>query len=284
MLITKIKQYFSRGGKKKRRGYAGFSSDLHVRGAAAEMGNFKPRRNRLAKLRQQLQAKKKESREDYSRPKSRVRMYLRFAFLLLILSALPLIWSYAGGKKITEGLQAIAIFNVDKIEIIGCSAVAKEKIVEASGIILHQSSLLSLRTSQIEANISAVPWVAKAAVKRRWPAKVEITIEESAPVALLHAPDVAGNQLQYLDANGVAFSVVAPGADIDFPIVTGLAELTDQQLKAKALNEILTFLRKVQGNDPHLPVQSVSEIAYYQIGGNGCVSCRLPISNFFWKW
>jgi cell division protein FtsQ len=281
MLIAKIKNYFSRGGKRKRRGYASFSSDLHVRGAAAEMDNFKPRRNRLTKLRQRLQAKKQESREEYSRPKSKGRMYIRFAFLLLVVIAVPLLWSYGGGKKIIQELQAIAIFKVEKIEIIGCSAVAKEKIVDASGIILHQTSLLSLHTSLIEANISAIPWVSKAAVTRRWPAKIEISIEESAPVALLHAPHVEGNQLQYLDANGIAFSAVSPGADIDFPIVTGLTEITDQQIKDKALSEILTFLRKVQGNDPHLPVQSVSELHITKSGEMVVYLVEYPFPIFF---
>jgi cell division protein FtsQ len=126
-----------------------------------------------------------------------------------------------------------------------------------------------------------MPWVARATVKRSWPAKILIAIEENAPIALLHLPSAEGMQLQYLDANGIAFSSVNPGADIDFPVVTGLTEITDPQLKEKVLAEILTFLRKVQGNDPHLPAHSVSELHATKSGELVVYLVEYPFPIFF---
>lgn len=281
MLLTKLKKSLTGLFRKKKPGYASFSSDLHIRGAAAETSQYKPRFHRLAKIRQRILGKKRDYQEEYSQPVSRKRGYVKFAVLFLMVSALPFAWAYGGGERVRQGLQSITLFKVAKIEITGCTAVSKEKVLAASEIVPHQTSLLTLQGSQIETRIAAVPWVARATVKRSWPAKIQIAIEENAPIALLHSPSVDGTQLQYLDANGSAFSSVNPGADIDFPVVTGLSEIADQQVKDKVLAEILTFLRKVQGNDPHLPAQSVSELHVTKSGELVVYLVEYPFPIFF---
>jgi cell division protein FtsQ len=281
MLFAKLKKYLTTAFRKKKHGYASFSSDLHIRGAAAETSQYKPRLHRLAKIRQRIQGKKKEYREEYSRPATRKMVSIKFAILFLAIIALPLGWVYGGGEKVRQGLQSIALFKVAKIEIAGCTAVSKERVLDASGIIAHQTSLLTLDSSQIEARIAAIPWVARVEVKRNWPAKLQITIEENAPIALLHTPNGEGSQLQYLDGKGNAFSSVQPGGDVDFPVVTGLTEVADQQLKDKALAEILLFLSKLRGNDPHLPVQSVSELHVTKAGEMVVYLVEYPFPIFF---
>ncbi|MFH0785191.1 MAG: FtsQ-type POTRA domain-containing protein [Pseudomonadota bacterium] len=280
MLYIRLKKYFSTLIGKKKRGYASFASDLHIRGAAAETGKH-GRLHFLAKIRKYLQAKKREYQEAYHRPMSRKKIYFKFCLLFLLVMALPLLWIYGGGEKVRQGLQSIVLFRVSKIEIAGCTTVSKEKVLEASGIIVHQTSLLTLKSSQIEARISSVPWVGRAAVKRNWPSNIIIEIEENAPVALLHSPSTEGTQLQYLNASGIAFSSVNPGADLDFPVVTGLAEVIDQQLKEKALAEVLMFLQKVRGNDPHLPAHSVSELHVTKSGEMVVYLVEYPFPIFF---
>lgn len=282
MLLTRLKKFIIRLFRKKKQGYASFASDLHIRGAVAETTGYKPRHHRLEKIKRRIQGKKRELQEGYGQPVSRKKGNVKTFVLFFVILAMPLVWVYGGGtEKVREGLQSIHLFKVGKIEIAGCTAVSKEKILEVSEITPYQSSLLTLRSSEIEARIAKVPWVARATVKRNWPAKILITIEENAPVALLNSPDVGGGQLQYLDANGVVFSAVNPGGEIDFPVVTGLAEITDQQLKEKALSEILIFLRKVQGNDPHLPAQSVSEMHVTPSGELVVYLVEYPFPIFF---
>ena len=180
MLYDRIKKFLASVFRKKKKGYASFSSDLHVRGAATEIGNYKNRLHRITKIRQRIQAKKREYQEEYSRPLLRSKMYVRLGVLLLLVSVLPLVWVYGGGEKILQGLQSIAFFRVARIEITGCTAVSKEKILNVSGIIPQQTNLLTLNSKEIEARIAAVPWVARSVVKRSWPAKVQISIEEIA--------------------------------------------------------------------------------------------------------
>ncbi len=281
MLHARLKRFLASVFGKKKKGYASFANDLRVRGVATEIGHYKNRFHRITKIRQRIQSKKREYQEEYSRPLMRNKMYLRLGVMLLLVSALPIVWVYGGGEKIIQGLQSITFFRVARVEITGCTAVSKEKVLDASGIVLQQTNLLTLNSKEIEDRIAAVPWVARTVVKRSWPAKVQISIEENAPVALLHSPGGEGTQLQYLDDNGMAFSSVNLGADIDFPVVTGLTEITDQQLKEKVLAEILIFLRKVRGNDPHLPAQSVSELHVTKSGEMVVYLVDYPFPIFF---
>ena len=279
--LTVLKKNILRLFRKKKPGYTGFSSDLHIRGAATETGQYKSRLHPFIRFRQRIQSKRREYSEEYGRPVNRSKGYLKYVLLLLVLLSFPLAWLNGGGDKVRQGLQSLAFFKVNTIEIAGCAAVPKEKIVEASGIIVHKTSLLALDTSQLEKHISAVPWVARATVKRSWPAKVEILVVESAPVAILHSPSGSGGQLHYLNGDGIAFSEVRPGADVDFPVVTGLAEIGDQQVKNKALAEVLTFLDKVRSNDPHLPAQSVSELHITKAGEMVVFLVEYPFPIFF---
>jgi cell division protein FtsQ len=281
MPLPNFKKLFDRIFRKKKPGYATFSTDVHVRGAAAETGSHKSHRFHFAKIRQRIQTKKRGYREEYSRPVSRKGQYARFGGALLVILAVPFLWMNGGGEIVRHGLQSFTAFKIDKVEVVGCTTVSKEKIIEASGIVLHQTSLLALDSADIVARLASVPWVAKAEVKKNWLTEVQITIEENAPIALFHDASAEGGQLKYLDNNGVAFSAVSPGAPLDFPVVTGLAEVKDPQVKEKALAEVLIFLRKVRGNDPHLPIQSVSEIHVAKSGDLVVYLVEYPFPIFF---
>ncbi len=242
---------------------------------------MKPRHHRLARLKRLLLAEKSKAHEGYSRPVARKRPIVRVGGTVVFLAVLVLAAVFGGRAKFGEALQSIAWFKVNKIEVTGCTAVAKDKLVEASGIVLYQTSLLTLSSSQIEAKLAAVPWVARVEMTKDWPSRIAITIEENAPFALLHSPGTVGTQLQYVDAKGVPFLGVPLGADVDFPVITGLAEITDPELREKALAEALLFLRKVHGNDPHLPAQSVSELHFTKAGEMVVYLVDYPFPIFF---
>ena len=86
-------------------------------------------------------------------------------------------------------------------------------------------------------------------------------------MALLHSTQPNEPQLQYIDRKGQPFLGVKPGADIDFPVITGLSDIDDPTVREKALAEALVFLKKVNSNNPYLPAQSVSEIHLARDGG-----------------
>jgi cell division protein FtsQ len=280
---TGLKKFLSRLLRRGKHSTTGLRSDLTLRVVPLPggSGQVRSRHPRLVRLKRLFLAKKNKAHEGYSRPVVRKRPIVRAGVMVAILSVLGLAIVFGGKAKLAEALHSIAWFKINKIDVVGCTAVARDKLVEASGIVLYQTSLLALNSSQIEAKIAAVPWVARVEVTKDWPSRIAITIEENAPFALLHSPDTEGMQLQYIDAKGVPFASVPLGADIDFPVITGLAEITDPELREKALAEALLFLRKVHGNDPHLPAQSVSELHFTKAGEMVVYHVDYPFPIFF---
>ena len=208
-------------------------------------------------------------------------MIFKVVGLATLACSLLLFILIGGGRIILNNLALLRFYQVSEIVFSGTDTVSEKKLREASRIILHQTSLISLNCSQVEEWLLSVPWVARAEVKRNWPSTVEISIVENVPVALLHNKKSIGTELQYLNRKGVPFLQVSPGSDIDFPVITGLVEIDEPILRKKALAEVLVFLKKVNGNNPHLPVQSVSEIHLSRDGEMVVYLVEYPFPIFF---
>lgn len=280
---TGLKKLFTRLFRRRKHATSGIKSDLTLRVVPLPggSGQVKPRHHRLARLKRLILAGQSKGHEGYSRPVARKRPIVRVGVTLAFLIVLGLAAVFGGRAKLDEALQFLAWFRINKIDVIGCTAVTRDKLVEASGIVLYRTSLLALNSSRIEAKLAAVPWVARVEVTKDWPSRIVIAIEENAPFALLHSPGTEGMQLQYVDAKGVPFLSVPLGADVDFPVITGLAEIADVELRQKALAEALLFLRKVHSNDPHLPAQSVSELHFTKAGEMVVYLVDYPFPIFF---
>lgn len=88
-------------------------------------------------------------------------------------------------------------------------------------------------------DVEAHPWVRRAAVRRVFPDRVHIDVEEHVPVALLHF-----DRLIYVDAHGEAF-LEADASDLDYPSLTGISpELArlHPDLPGKAVASALSLL------------------------------------------
>lgn len=280
MRLTTLRKAWARLRGKKKAGYASFSSDLNIRGAANESGTSR-RLHRLAKIRQRIQTKKREQSQGYGRPVPKRRALIK----VVALGALPLFvaaaWFFGGGDLLRRQIEGMAFFRVNKIEVSGCNAVSRDKVIEASGIALRQSSLLTIDLDKSREGIAKLPWVAKAEVTRSWPARIAIAIEENAPVALVHSGGGEGSPLRLLDGGGKVFSEASLDGDIDFPVITGWLEVADQEIKERAMREILAFLRKVRSNDPHLPAHSLSEVHITPSGEMVLYLVEYPFPIFF---
>lgn len=267
MLLAKIKKIFSILAGKKKRGNGYLQSDIDLSPlpgqSSRQSGQYTPQKKRLARFRQVLTAKKRSnpSHEGYTTGTAAKRkMIFKMAGLATVTASLLFFIFVGGWQIILKNLEKVPFFQVSGVVFSGKETIAEGKLREASGIIVHKTSLIGLDCRRVEASLLTVPWVARAEVKRNWPSTVEIAIVENVPVALLHSKSLQGAQLQYIDQKGVPFLQVKPGADIDFPVITGLTEIADPLVREKALAEVLVFLKKINGNHPYLPAQSVSEV------------------------
>jgi cell division protein FtsQ len=288
MLLSKIKNIFSNlaffGRKNKgRNSYLKNEMDMHVLPAnnSHQSGRYKQRKNRLAHFRRVLKVKKRPHREGYNGTAGKKLVNFKLAGLATVSLSLLLFIIVGGGQVILNNFGSLPFFKISEVIFSDTTTISKEKLREASGIILHQTSLVGLNCAQVEASLNTVPWVAQAVVKRKWPSTVKIAIVENVPVALLHSKKTNGPQLQYIDRKGVPFLQAGPGSDIDFPVITGLNEITEPTVREKALSEALVFLDNVGGDNPYLPAQSVSEIHLNQNGEMVVYLVEYPFPIFF---
>jgi len=186
--------------------------------------------------------------------------------LLVIAVGLLLVLAGMGfsGLLAWQQLGQWVFFQVTSIRIDGAERLGKEQVLALSGVDIH-SNLLALNPSRVKGRIEEHEWIERAEVKRQWPNRLQIVIRERRPVALLALAD----GLYYLDRNGVAFARALPPEDLDFPVITGLANGEwPVALKDEVLAEALAFIKSAGRGRSILPAQGISEIHLRPAEGN----------------
>jgi len=257
-VVKKITKLLSRDRKPKSVYHTG---KFQFRGVAGDKDFFqKKSRWRLSKIKLLVRDKKRYKNENYGRPVARGRILPRIGALFLVVAIAGVLLLAGGRARIEKELGSIAFFQVNELIFSECMINTREQLREQTKIILHQTSLIGMDKAVIERRLEENPWIAWAKVNRNWPSTVEIEIKEHVPVALLHSTTAGTDQLYYIDKKGFSFTPVSIGANVDFPVITGITDIQDHDLRQNAFGEALLFLKKVSRNDPYLPTQSVSEV------------------------
>lgn len=278
-VIKRITKFFSRN-RKQNPGYQ--IGEFKLRGVAGDPGFYQQKKKwRLSKIKQLVRAKNKKNNESYGKPATRGKLLPRSGAFLLAVSMAGVLFLAGGRTWIEKELGSIAFFQVHELIFSGCRVTSREQLREEAKIILHQTSLIGMKKAEIERRLEENPWVARANVNLNWPSAVEIEIKEYVPVALLHSTTSEPDQLYYIDKKGFSFTPVPIGANVDFPVITGLTEINDKDLRQNAFGEALLFLKKVSRNDPHLPTQSVSEVHVNPVGELVVYLVEHPFPIFF---
>ena len=119
-----------------------------------------------------------------------------------------------------------AYFFVREIQVRGGEKVGGDEIVAMTGL-RHGMNIWKVEPGGIEKKVANHPWVRRVLVRRDFPRRVIIEVEERTPKAI-----VALGQLYYVDADGVVFKEVGAGENVNFPLLTGLRP--EQLAKANA--------------------------------------------------
>ena len=151
---------------------------------------------------------------------SRGRLWLAAAVALLCILAVAL---YRWRDQFTASIVSARAFVVDnpyfdvrEIQVRGGNRVGGSEIVAMAGL-KHGMNLWKIEPGAIEKKIAKHPWVRRVLVRREFPRRVVIEVEERKPRAI-----VAMGKLYYVDADGVVFKEVGEGESVDFPLLTGL--------------------------------------------------------------
>jgi len=150
------------------------------------------------------------------------------------------------------------IKDINNIEIEGAKRLGRGVLLEQAHLV-SGASLLGIRPGQVERALMAHPWIAKAEVSRKWPNSLHLQIQERDPVALVQI----GEELLYVDRQGMLFKPLSPGDPHNFPVITGLKPEQFRQ-PAGAMPEVvaLTFqlLEELKKTPPPLNLENISEV------------------------
>jgi cell division protein FtsQ len=152
--------------------------------------------------------------------------------------------------------SSISLFQIDEIEILGCQMLDEAQISALADIKYH-TSMLAVDITKVEQRIAQQAWIKEVNIAKVWPGKIVINIDEYSPEAIV--VDQLSDNKYYMNRNGVVFSRVLPGYDMDFPFITGITVENGQKISAK-FNDVIEFIKYAKKNNPSLPIQNISEL------------------------
>ncbi|HEX2385686.1 MAG TPA: FtsQ-type POTRA domain-containing protein, partial [Candidatus Binatia bacterium] len=120
------------------------------------------------------------------------------------------------GKRLRDRMVDHEIFSVREIQVKAGEKVGGSEIVETAGL-SQGMSIWRVDPQAIEKKIARHPWVKQVLVRREFPRRVVIEVEEREPKAI-----AALGKLYYVDRDGYIFKPVEPGERSDYPLLTGL--------------------------------------------------------------
>lgn len=267
--------------KKEKSGYRSF--DTPFRTAYGKTEAVKKKRRIPIPGLAALQKKTRTGREDGYR-KREARKFPRLPLVLGLVLVVGVVFAFGvkeGWRGWRQMIPGISFFQLHEVAFSGCSVTTGETLRARAGLVLYQTNLLQLDTKEVERAIAGDPWVNSVRVERDWPSRLKITVTEHVPVALVGDTTDKNSGLSYLDRAGVVFMAVAPGQDVDFPVITGLARITSERQRQEILDDILGFLRQTEKNNPNLPAQAVSEVHVNDKGELVIFLVEYPFPIFF---
>ena len=145
-------------------------------------------------------------------------------------------------------------FSVREIQVRGGDKVSGNEIVGIAGL-QQGMSIWKVDLAAIEKKVAKHPWVRRALVRREFPGRVIIDVEERVPRAI-----VAMRKLYYVDSDGVVFKEVGPGENVKYPLLTGLRaeELTTSNVSMRNRIQDAIRLGELMAQRSH----SLSEIHF----------------------
>jgi cell division protein FtsQ len=150
------------------------------------------------------------------------------------------------------------IKDIAHIEVEGTRRLSRSVVLQQARL-TSGANLLAVRPGQVERSLMAHPWIAKAEVSRKWPQNLQIRIQERDPIALVQI----GEELLYVDRQGMLFKPLSPGDPHNFPVITGLG--ADQfghpeGGQPEVVTQAFHLLEILKKTPPPLNLENISEV------------------------
>jgi cell division protein FtsQ len=119
-------------------------------------------------------------------------------------------------KARADGLMAAAGFTVESVTLEGRGKTAQGEIARMLGI-KRGDLMLYVDVDEARARLEALPWVKSASVRRVWPNRIQVHVEERKPVALWQMDGA----LAVIDRQGHPIAGEDPARFAELPMVVG---------------------------------------------------------------
>ncbi len=190
-----------------------------------------------------------------------IKKIMRLTFQLLLLSFFLFI-----GHWIYVHLLGDPYFRVREVEVEGGRKIPKETLLSLT-VLEGMPNLFSVELKEVVKRLESHPWIERVQVKKVFPNKILIQIEEKKPMAIIQL-----GELYYIDTKGEIFSPVGERDGYNYPYLTGLTRqvLEKDPVEAKRLiNKALELLRIVN-QEKISPLEEISEIHMEKAFGIDC--------------
>jgi cell division septal protein FtsQ len=128
-------------------------------------------------------------------------------------------------------------------------------------------NLFSVNLKKVVNRLESHPWIEQVRVKKVFPNKILIQVEERRPMAIIQL-----GELYYIDTHGEIFSPVGDKDDYNYPYLTGLTSqfLEKDPVEAKRLIMKALELLKIVEQEKVPPLKELSEIHMEKTFGIQC--------------
>lgn len=112
-------------------------------------------------------------------------------------------------------------FDLETVEVSGARQITRDEVLAAAGI-TPSTSLLLLDAEATRAQLKQNPWIAEATVRKLYPGRLEISIEERVAFAIWQH----GDKLAVIARDGTVIGADARALLRDYPLVVGMGAST----------------------------------------------------------
>ena len=190
-----------------------------------------------------------------------IKKVMRLTFQLLVLSFFLFI-----GHWIYVHLLEDPYFRVREVQVEGGQKIPKETLLSLTAV-EGMPNLFSVELKEVVKRLESHPWIEQVQVKKVFPNKILIQVEEKKPMAIIQL-----GELYYIDTKGEIFSPVGERDEYNYPYLTGLTRQVLEKDPAEAkrmINKALEFLRVVH-QEKIPPLEEISEVHMEKAFGIQC--------------
>ncbi len=152
-----------------------------------------------------------------------------------------------------ERLRHHPYFVIERVAIAGAGPALGPDEVRAWLALAPATTLWEVQPALLRARLEAHPFIARAAVRRTFPDRLEVAVREREPVAI-----AVLDTLHYVDRGGTTFGPLRPQDPRNLPVITGLDPAAPEGRRRWLLRRALRLVRRCERADG--PFGPLSEI------------------------